>query len=104
MCDVGDIEGLVSGPSWIEFDRYCDLRAPDWNIHDGLAMRVWGQAATSLLDDGPVDGQYRVVGHFDDPGSSECTSAGIEGGPPDPAEAVQFCRMQFVVTEVTPVG
>ena len=104
VCDVGDIEGLHSGPSWIEFDRYCDLRAPDWNIHDGLAMRVWGQAATSLLDDGPVDGQYRVVGHFDDPESSQCEAGPIEGETPDPAEAVLFCRMQFVVTEVTPLS
>ena len=53
VCDVGDIEGLTSGPSWIEFDRFCELRAPDWNIHDGKSIRVWGQAATGLLDAGP---------------------------------------------------
>lgn len=104
VCDVGDVEGLHSGPSWIEFDRYCELRAPDWDIDDGLAMRVWGQAATSLLDDGPVDGQYRVVGHFDDPGSGECVSSGVEDDASVRAEAVLFCRMQFVATEVTPAG
>ena len=87
-CDFGDIEGVASGPEWIEFDRFCDLRAPDWNIHDGISLRVWGQAATRLLEQGsPVDGQYTVVGHFDDPGASECQSVGFDGGAPDPAEA-----------------
>ena len=42
-CDFGDVEGLSSGPEWIEFDRFCDLRAPDWNIHDGISLRIWGQ-------------------------------------------------------------
>jgi hypothetical protein len=104
VCEFGDIEGLTSGPEWLEFDRFCDLRAPDWNIHDGKAIRVWGQAATSLLDQGPVDGQYTVVGHYDDPGSSTCTRSGVEGDTTDPAEAVLFCRMQFVATEVTPAS
>ena len=102
VCDFGDVEGLTSGPEWIEFDRFCDLHAPDWNIHDGKSIRVWGQAATSLLEQGPVDGQYTVVGHFDDPGSSACEAAGEGSDAPDPAEAILFCRMQFVVTEVTP--
>ncbi len=102
-CDFGDIEGVSSGPEWIEFDRFCDLRETDWNIHDGISLRVWGQAATSLLEQGsPVDGQYTVVGHFDDPGASECQGAAFDGRPPDPAEAVLTCRMAFVVTEVTP--
>jgi hypothetical protein len=105
FCDFGDVEGLTSGPEWIEFDRFCDLRAPDWNIHDGISIRVWGQAATSLLEAGsPVDGQYTVVGHYDDPASGECASGGVDGAVPDPAEAILFCRMQFVVTEVTPAG
>jgi hypothetical protein len=104
-CDLGDIEGLTSGPEWIEFDRYCELRAPDWNIHDGVSIRVWGKAATSLLDGGsPVDGQYTVVGHFDDPASRTCQRSGVEGDVTDPAEAVLFCRTQFVVTEVTPAA
>jgi hypothetical protein len=104
-CDLGDIEGLTSGPEWIEFDRYCELRAPDWNIHDGISIRVWGKAATNLLEEGnPVDGQYRVVGHFDDPASSTCRAGGVEGDVRDPAEVVLFCRMQFVVTEVTPAA
>ena len=47
-----------------------------------------------------MDGQYTVVGHFDDPGSAECEGSGAF----DPAEAVLFCRTQFVVTEVTPAG
>lgn len=103
VCDFGDIEGLSSGPAWIESDRYCELRAPDWNIHDGISLRVWGQAATSLLEEGsPVDGQYTVIGHFDDAAASECESAGFDGQAPDPAEAVLNCRMMFVVTEVTP--
>ena len=45
FCDFGDVEGLHSGPDWIEFDRFCELRAPDWNIHDGISLRIWGQAA-----------------------------------------------------------
>ena len=102
VCDFGDVEGLTSGPAWMELDRFCDLRAPDWNIHDGKSIRVWGQAATSLLEQGPVDGQYTVVGHFDDPGSSSCTAAGQGSDAPDPAEAILFCRMQFVATKVTP--
>ena len=105
VCDFGDIDGVISGPAWFEHDRYCDLRAPDWSIHDGKAIRVWGQAATSLLEQGgPVDAQYTVVGHFDDPASTECETGGVEGDPLDPAEAVLFCRMQFVATEVTPAG
>jgi hypothetical protein len=104
-CDLGDIEGLTTGPDWIEFDRYCELRAPDWNIHDGISLQVWGQAATSLLDGGsPVDGQYTVVGHFDDPASSTCRGGGVEGDVRDPAEVVLFCRMQFVATEVRPAS
>jgi hypothetical protein len=103
VCEFGDIEGLSTGPEWIEFDRFCELRAPDFNIHDGISLRLWGQAATSLLDEGsPVDGQYTVVGHFDDPAASECKSAGFDGEAPDPAETVLKCRMMFVVTEVTP--
>jgi hypothetical protein len=102
VCDFGDIEGLPSGPEWVEYDRFCDLRAPDWNIHDGIGLRLWGQAATSLLDEGsPVDGQYTVVGHFDDPGASECRGGGFDGER-DPAETVLICRMAFVVTEVRP--
>ena len=102
VCDFGDIEGLPNGPAWVEFDRFCDLRAPDWNIHDGVGLRVWGQAATSLLDEGsPVDGQYTVVGHFDDAGASECEGGGFDGDR-DPAETVLVCRMAFVVTEVRP--
>ena len=79
-CDFGDVEGLHSGPEWIEFDRFCELRATDWTLENGRSFRVWGQAVTSLLESGsPVDGQYTVVGHFDDPGSSECEAAAIEG-------------------------
>ncbi len=97
FCDLGDVEGLQSGPEWVEFDRFCELRDGD------TSFRVWGKPATSLLESGiPVDGRYTVVGHFDDPGSSSCTAAGQGGDAPDPAEAVLFCRMQFVVTEVAP--
>ena len=72
-------------------------------MENGRSMRVWGQAATSLLGAGsPVDGQYLVVGHFDDPGAAQCQAAPVDGVTPDPAEAVLFCRMQFVVTQVTP--
>ena len=100
VCEFGDIEGLASGPDWVESDRFCELRAPDFNIHDGISLRIWGQAATSLLDEGsPVDGQYTVVGHFDDPGASECVSSDPAA---DPAEAILTCRMAFVVTEVRP--
>ena len=105
FCDLGDIEGLHSGPDWIEFDRYCELRAPDWNIHDGISLRIWGQAATSLLEQGnPVEGRYTVVGHFNDPASRSCEAGGLDGDAQDPAEAVLFCRMQFVATEVTPAA
>ena len=100
VCDFGDVEGLRSGPAWVEFDRFCSLQAPDFTIEDGIALRVWGEPATSLLDEGsPVEGEYTVVGHFDDPGASECVSPDPDE---DPAEAVLFCRMQFVVTEVRP--
>jgi hypothetical protein len=102
VCEFGDIEGMPNGPAWVEFDRYCELRAPDFNIHDGISLRVWGKAATSLLDEGsPVDGQYTVVGHFDDPGASECEGGGFDGDR-SPAEAVLVCRMAFVATEVRP--
>ena len=104
-CDFGDIDGLITGPEWLEYDRYCEMRAPDWTVEDGVSLRVWGQAATSLLEQGsPVDDQYTVVGHFDDPASSECRSAVIDGDAPDPAEVVLNCRMMFVVTEVTPAS
>ena len=98
--------GSSADPNGSNTIAICDLRAPDWNIHDGKAIRVWGQAATSLLeqDGNPVDGQYTVVGHFDDPGSTECHAGEVEGDTTVPAEAVLFCRMQFVVTEVTPAG
>lgn len=101
ICDFGEFEGLSSGPEWLESDRYCLLRGPDWNIgYEGDTLRVWGKAATSLLDYGsPVDGQYTVIGHFDDPGAAECVSSDTAQ---DPAEAVLYCRMQFVVTEVGP--
>lgn len=102
-CDFGDVEGLASGPEWLEFDRYCELRTPDWNVHDGISLRVWGQAATNLLEQGsPVDGQYAVVGHFDDPGARECVADADVRPEADPAEAVFHCRMQFVATAVTP--
>jgi hypothetical protein len=102
-CDVGDIEGLSAGPDWVEFDRYCELRAPDWTIHDGISLRVWGQAATRLLDPGgPIGGQYTVVGHFDDPAANECESPGFDADAPEPAEVVLRCRMAFVATSVTP--
>lgn len=100
VCDFGDVEGLTTGPDWIEFDRYCVLRGVT-----GAEMAVRGEAATSLLDEGsPVDGRYTVVGHFDDPGASECRQDGVDihGNAPDPAEVVLACRMQFVLTEVTP--
>lgn len=100
VCDFGDVEGLASGPDWIEPDRFCTLQAPGFTIEDGVELRIWGRAATGLLDDGsPVAGQYTVTGHFDDPGASECVSADPAQ---DPAEAVLFCRMQFVATAVTP--
>lgn len=102
VCEFGDVEGLASGPAWVEFDRYCELRAPDFDIHDGISIRIWGQAATGLLDQGsPVDGQYTVTGHFDDPGAGECVSADPDQ---DPAAAVLLCRMQFVATAVTPAN
>lgn len=104
-CDFGDIGGGISGPDWLELDRFCELRAPDWTVEDGSSLRVWGQAATSLLEQGsPVDGQYTVVGHFDDPGASECRAGFVVDNPPDPAEVVLTCRMMFVVTEVTPAS
>lgn len=98
-CELADVEGFVSGPEWLESDRYCSLG------EDGVEIGVVGKPATSLLEQGsPVDGRYTVVGHFDDPEASECTSDGIdvEGNSPDPAEVVLNCRMQFVITEVTP--
>ena len=106
VCESGDIEGLTAGPEWIEFDRFCELRGPDWNIHDGgPLLRVWGQAATGLLEGGSqIDGQYTVVGHFDDPGSDECRGGGVEGDGRDPAEVILYCRMQFVATSVQPAG
>ncbi len=98
FCAFGDVEGLTTGPEWIEFDRYCVIR-------DGEAeFAVRGQAATSLLDQGaPVEGRYIVTGHFDDAGARECQGGGgIDGPSPEPAEVVLFCRMQFVATEVRP--
>src|SRR5688500_8463674 len=101
VCDFGDVEGLASGPEWVQFDRFCTLQAPGFTIEDGISLRIWGTAATSLLLDEPshVEGEYTVIGHFDDPGASECVSADTEE---DPAEARLFCRMQFVATEVRP--
>ena len=101
-CDVGDVEGLAAGPAWVEFDRFCELRAPGWTVEDGVSLRVWGPAATGLLEQGqPVQGRYTVFGHFDDPGASECRSGDFEGAP-DPEEVVLGCRMAFVATEVAP--
>lgn len=98
VCDFAEIVDGTTGPEWMEPDRYCELRG------DGVAFGVVGKAATSLLDEGPVDGPYTVVGHFDDPGAAECRqeSPDIHGNLPDPAEVVLSCRMQFVLTEVTP--
>jgi hypothetical protein len=100
-CELADVDGFITGPEWLESDRYCSLSG------DGVEIGVVGKAATSLLEQGsPVDGRYTVVGHFDDPEADECTSEGvdIEGDSPDPAEVVLSCRMQFVITEVTPAG
>ena len=35
FCDFGDVEGMNHGPEWMEFDRYCELRAPDWTFENG---------------------------------------------------------------------
>jgi hypothetical protein len=100
-CEIADVDSLIGGPDWIEYDRYCTLS------ENGVEMGVVGKAATVLLDAGsPVDGRYTVVGHFDDPAATECVSDGdpIDGPPSEPASTVLVCRMQFVITEVTPAS
>lgn len=44
---------------------------------------------------------WRVSGHFDDPASSGCRSAGDSQFPYTPAEAVAFCRNLFLIDGLT---
>jgi hypothetical protein len=100
-CAYGDVEGLSTGPEWLEFDRYCVFVVGDQFY--GLV----GKPLTSLLDAANPNGEgnsvrgfYEIVGHFDDPGAQECESGGFDGDTMDPAQVILNCRTAFVVTEV----
>jgi len=95
-CVFANVDYMISGPEWIEVDRYCEFQT------EAGSFWLYGKPLTALLDEGAVDGRYLVVGHFDDPGASECRSTGGDGDAPDPAQVVLSCRTHFVVTEATP--
>lgn len=94
-----DHYGGLSGPSWIDQSGYCELRT-------AVGSRwLYGEPVMRSLDEArnPVEGRYRLTGHFDDPGAADCRARGMDGSRPPPAAAVILsCRTAFVVTEATP--
>ncbi len=100
-CFTGVRDGGAGGASWINSYWWCNL--------DDL-LPVWGAPIDALqvgdLASNPTHARYRVVGHFDDPESKNCSWFGIGAslttptGKPDPA-AVIVCRQEFIATELT---
>jgi hypothetical protein len=105
-CTRPAIEYAVSGASFIDGGRACDLDQVG-EVH------LYGEAVTSLLETPTrVDSftaRVLVRGHFDDPEAQSCywipfgtPPSGTPTEPPDPG-AVIGCRQMFVVSTVTRV-
>lgn len=58
--EADDHWGPLSGPEWIDYRRYCELRT------DRGSIQLPGAAFTQLLEGAsdPVEGWYAIVGHF----------------------------------------
>ena len=101
-CTIADDHhGVLSGPAWIDQSGYCELRT-------AFGSRwLYGEPVIRLLDEArnPVEGRYRITGHFNDSGAVACRDSGMGGSEPPPAAAVILsCRAAFVVTEATPAS
>jgi hypothetical protein len=103
LCTRPAIEYVVSGVSFIDPQRACDMGdLGDVHLH--------GEPVTSLLETPPVEsftGRVLIRGHFDDPEAQFCYSipfgtppSTTPTEPPDPG-AVIGCRQMFVVSNVT---
>jgi hypothetical protein len=99
-CSQGTAEMMVSGPSWIDASRFCDLD----NALDLEGHAVWPASSAAAV----TSVKAEVVGHFSDAESASCGlipfGVSVSGpvGPPNPA-AILICRELFVVTSLTPI-
>lgn len=95
----------VGSPPWIAGKAYFSLGLTlgFLPMHLPHSERLW-RLATSLDVRGGAEVQ--VVGHFDDPAASGCTlEPRLEGFVAmSAAEQEQWCRQQFVVTDIVIVG
>ncbi|MEX2547197.1 MAG: hypothetical protein WD830_05340 [Chloroflexota bacterium] len=103
-CTRPTIEYAVSGASFVDANRSCDMGEAG-DVH------LYGDAVTALLEaPTPVQsftGRFLVRGHFDDPEAQFCYSipfgtppSTTPNQPPHPGAVVR-CRQMFIVSTVT---
>ena len=108
----GGCGGLAPGtfePEWLAHPINFNILGPPWaeghDASESLVLRV--PPAVAQLDTADAGSVLRVVGHFNDPISTECVIAPGEAGsevPADDAAAEWFCREQFVVESWEIIG
>lgn len=97
------ISASFGNPMWFQTGTE-GLTSGGWKRLD-LDLGHADQTAFDHTDPGGLDGWmnvwWRVTGHFNDPASSDCRSAGDAQYPYTAAQAVAFCRNLFVIDGLT---
>lgn len=96
-CDMDHVVYDVSGPFWLETERFCRFKDAD----DEPLVQLFGMPWDELPPDWRT-AEMAVQGHLDDPLAKDCVSP--PAGPLTKDEAVLLCRGFFVVSKVSAAG
>jgi hypothetical protein len=105
--------GVASCPIVIEPAQF-SCSGPIWSLQLVGETRKVGAPTLYVVVDPAASDQaaefagtdVSVTGHFDDPAAQDCheveRSAAVGGSPEPAAATIEWCRRQFVITEVAP--